>query len=317
MDNEILPCFCYQTKHFYIITLPKVASSWLFDITHTYPEIMDIDSKNEFWASTLNFNQINLSISRDGELSSYNFEQLQDDWYKLINGNNQLTRKFIFLMRNPVNKFVSGTMQDILYQNKENPDSDPLDMNSSEFLQHFTDYPYPEQLEKIKLLNSKYSNSEKNTHWWTQEGEWWSDTDLIEVIYYWIRKKLYTFFKKGFNVRDYKSDHNASNIYLYHKILFNSNIDKNKIKILDIERENIYDYLISETNLGDHVSDITYKEERNKTGKTFKKMIIRNMKEYIDLIEIVLKENVLMYIDIYIKLYGIDLSYNDAFKQLK
>jgi hypothetical protein len=318
MNREhFLPCFCYQTKDFYIITLPKVASSWLFDLTHTYPEIMDIDSKDEFWASLLIFNQINLSISQGDETSSYNFNDLQDDWYKLIHGNNQITRNFIFLMRNPVTKFVSGTMQDILYQNKENPGTDPLNMISAEFLQHFVDYPHPIHFEKIKLLNDKYSDSERNTHWWTLDGKWWNDTDLIDVINYWIRKKLHEFFKKGFNVRDYKSDHNASNIYLYHKILFNSNIDITKVKILDIERENIYDYLIGKYNLGDANSDVSYKEERNKTGRIFKNLIIKNIREYTDIIEIVLKEDILMYIDVYKKIYDIDLTYDDVFRQLK
>lgn len=317
MDNEFLPCFCYQTKYFYIITLPKVASSWLFDLTHNYPEIMDIDSKDEFWASLLNFNQINLNISKDSEHSSYKFEELKDDWYKLINGSSEISRNFIFLLRNPVNKFVSGTMQDVLYENKDNPNIDPLDINSDEFLKYFIDYPYSNHIEKIKLLNSKYSVSERNLHWWTQDGEWWDDTDLFEIINYWVEKKLYNFFKMGFNVREYKSDHKASNIYLYHKILFNSKIDKNKIKILDIDKENIYDYLIGNYNLQDVISDLSYKEERNKTGKRFKTLIINKMKDYSSNIQIVLREDILMYIDIYKKIYNIELNYEDVFKQLK
>jgi hypothetical protein len=80
---------------------------------------------------------------------------------------------------------------------------------------------------------------------------------------------------------------------------------------------NIYDYLIGKYNLGDANSDISYKEERNKTGRIFKNLIIKNIREYTDIIEIVLKEDILMYIDVYKKIYGIDLTYDDVFRQLK
>ena len=44
---------------------------------------------------------------------------------------------------------------------------------------------------------------------------------------------------------------------------------------------------------------------------------IKNIREYTDIIEIVLKEDILMYIDVYKKIYGIDLTYDDVFRQLK
>lgn len=320
MEFEFLPTFCYQTKYFYIITLPKIASSWLFDLTHTYPQIMDIDSDDEFWASLLVFDQKNLNISRDGEVSSFKFDYLKNDWDKLISGNNDVSRNFIFLLRNPVNKFVSGTMQDVLYENKDNPDTDPLNMTQSDFLNHFVDYPNKEELEKLKILNEQVLNDGsivKNIHWWTQDGNWWNNDFMVNTIRWWIKKKLDAFFKLGFNMRDYKSDHKASNIYLYYKILFNSKIDKNKIKILDIDKENLYDYLVKEYGIDTIVSDVSYKQERNKTGRTFKNLIIECMKGYSNLIDVVLYQDILMYIDIYKEVYDINLSYDDVFKQLK
>lgn len=315
MENEFLECFCYQTKQFYIITLPKIASSWVSDITSTYPEILDIDLNKEFYGSILGFNQINLDITPSNEVSSYNFDTVQHDWYKLINGNNEISRNFLFLLRNPVNKFISGTMQDVLYENKEDPETDPLNINSDEFLKYFVDYPNKNYLEKVKEYDKIFRTT--SPHWWTIDGDYWNYRPLIDVIDYWIKQKLSNFFSLGFNVREYKSDHKLSNIYLYHKILFNSNIDKNKIKILDIEKENIYDYLINQYNLSEIISDTSYKEPRNGTGKVFKKLIIKNIKDYLNTIQIVLKEDIFMYIDIYKKIYNTDLTYQDVFKQLK
>lgn len=316
MGGEFLYLFCYQTKYFYILTLPKIASSWLNELTHTYPEIMDINSKNDFWASRLIFNQINLSISKNDEISSYNFNHFEDDWYKLINGNNEISRNFVFLLRNPVNKFISGTMQDVLYESKENSELDPRDIDSDEFLKYFVHYPNQKYLKKLKSLHDIFSVN--NIHWWTLDGVWWDNSFLVDIIDYWIKKKLSLFFKEGFNLGVHKSGHKISNIYLYHKILFNSNIDKSKIKILDIDKENIYDYLVDEYNLKNIISDISYKEERNKTGRIFKSLIIKNIKEYSEIIETLLQEDILMYIDIFKKIYDIDLTYEDVFfKQLE
>jgi len=315
MENEFLECFCYQTKQFYIITLPKIASSWVSDITRTYPEILDVDLKEEIYASVLGFNQINLHITPSNEVSTYNFDTIHQDWYKLINGNSETSRNFLFLLRNPVNKFISGTMQDVLYENKENPEIDPLNINSDEFLKYFVDYPNKNYLEKVKEYDKIFRTN--SPHWWTIDGDYWNYQPLIDVIDYWIKQKLSKFFSLGFNIREYKSDHKLSNIYLYHKILFNSNIDRNKIKILDIEQENIYDYLINQYNLSEVIQDTSYREPRNETGKAFKKLIIKNIKDYSNTIQIVLKEDIFMYIDIYKKIYNTDLTYQDVFKQLK
>lgn len=315
METEFLDCFCYQTKQFYIITLPKIASSWVSDLTSTYPEILDINLNKEFYGSVLRINQINLDVKKYDEVSSYNFDNVQQDWYKLINGNSDISRNFLFLLRNPVNKFISGTMQDVLYENKEVPEADPLNINSDEFLKYFVDYPNKNYVEKVKEYDKIFRRD--SPHWWTIDGDYWNYSALIDVIDYWIKQKLSNFFSSGFNFREYKSEHKLSNIYLYHKILFNSNIDKNKIKILDIEKENIYDYLINQYNLSDTISNTSYKDPRNATGKVFKKLIIENIKNYSSIIEIVLREDILMYIDIYKKLYNIDLTHQDVFRQLK
>lgn len=315
METEFLECFCYQTKQFYIITLPKIASSWVSDIFRTYPEILDVHLKEEIYGSVVRFNQINLHITPSDEVSTYNFDTIHHDWYNLINGNSETSRNFLFLLRNPINKFISGTMQDVLYENKENPKIDPLNINSNEFLKYFVDYPNKNYLEKVKEYDKIFRTD--SPHWWIIDGDYWNYQPLIDVIDYWIKQKLSKFFSLGFNVREYKSDHKLSNIYLYHKILFNSNIDRNKIKILDIEQENIYDYLINQYNLSEVIPDTSYREPRNDTGKVFKKLIIKNIKDYSDTIQIVLKEDIFMYIDIYKKIYNIDLTYQDVFKQLK
>jgi len=316
-ESECLTCFLYQTKYFYIATLPKVASSWLFDLTHTYPEIMDIESTNEFWAANIHFNQIDLTILKDDENSSYKFDEVKRDWDTLIHGNTDISRNFIFLLRNPVNKFISGLMQDVLYQDKSDPQKNPLDLKSELFLKIFTNYPNKSNLEKLKLLNDEMISKGFTGDWWIHDGDWWNDVSFSEIINYWIEQKFNKFFSAGFNVRDYKSDHKASNIYLYHKILFNSQIDKNKIKILDIDTENIYDYLIKEYKLENIISDVTYKDGRNVSSKVFKKLLIKNSKNYSEFIQVVLREDIFMYIDIYKKIYGVELDYNHVIQQLE
>lgn len=315
MQGEFLSCFCYQTKYFYILTLPKVASSWLFDLSHTYPEIMDINSKDDFNASTLTINQKNLNILHLDEVTSYKIDDIEKDWSKLISGNNDLSRNFIFLLRNPVNKFVSGLMQDVLYGAPDDNNIDPLDVTKHKFLDYFVDYSNKEYLEKFISLNNQYQIG--NPHWWTADGEYWDNDFVEDVVNYWIDKKLDKFFRDGLNVMHYKEGHKESNIYLYHKLLFNSKINRNNIKILDIDTENLYDYIITHYDIQSIISDVSYKEERNKTGKKFKQLLIKNTKKYSDIIAVITSDSILMYIDIYKTLYNVDLSYEDVFKQLR
>jgi hypothetical protein len=71
---------------------------------------------------------------------------------------------------------------------------------------------------------------------------------------------------------------------LYYKILFNSNVDLNKIKILDIDAENIYDFLIKKYKMD---VSIEHNEKYNPTAIVFKDIVKSSMKKYENLLILV------------------------------
>jgi len=300
-DRQYLQTHFHQTKHFYVCTISKVASSWLYDFLSSHSDLMDTKPNGDFYSSTLEFSQTSLDVRGTDENISYDFQIVSTDWYNLLNGG-EVSRDFIFFVRNPVNRFVSILIKDILFDN--------VNTNSEEFLEQFKEYSNKDELERFLNLNLELSAD--NYYWLLENGESWKNELIKKIVGYWIGKKVSSFFKTETGA-NYISELKISNIYLIHKLLLNSSADKSKLKIVDIEKENLKEYF--DTNYGLNISK-RFNDKINIVPTPFKELVILYLKKYSHLVEGLLRENILMYIDIHEKLYGQRLSYEQIFDQL-
>lgn len=300
-NSQYIRCLCHSTKHFYVITLPKIASSWLNDFLMNNSNLIDDSNYSLKYDSSILIDKISLDITEDEQFSSnfYNFNLFKDDWYNLFNKNGE-TKDYIFLIRNPIKKFISGIIQDILL--------DDIDTKSNTFLNYFVNYKNKDNLDKFLELDDKLRQTE--LHWWTVDDTYFEDF-VVDVVNHWVEVKVDNFFTNELKIIQFKSDHKISNIFLIHKLLFNSSINEEKIKILDIDEESIYDYITETYNIQ---LDLYYKNKINKFSNNLKNIMIKKVSKYIDIIETLHREDVLMYMDIYKKIYNKPITYQDVWK---
>lgn len=307
MEGYTLTLLLQETNQFYVVTQPKVASSWISDFMITHKEMNPLPIRDDYYLPSTCFNQITLDIHKKDK--NVYTQYLESDWKSILSGGDS-SKDFVFFLRNPFNRFVSVIIKDVLLVDE--------DTSSSKFLDLFEDYPNKEYLTRFLQIDSKSKNN--NHYSWTLPNEFW-DESVGNVVGYWVKKTLSKFFKGVFNLESVtKIDnlnnlylHRTSNLYFYHKILFNSNINSKNIKFLDIDRENIYDYFSNTYNLQ---IEKRYNTKINDVSPQFKSIVLDYLKRYHSIIESILKEDVLMYIDIYEKIYSKKLSYNEVYKSI-
>lgn len=300
-DAELLNSILHQTKKFYVLTLPKIASSWIHDILLTYPQLMDKET-SDFYSSNVWINQSTFELKTVKEGSSYHSLTLKEDWKNLIEGK-ETSRDFIFFLRNPVNRFISILIKDVLFDN--------IDTHSQEFIENLSDYPNKEELNKFLKLNIELGTD--NLYWLLDGGEHWKHEYVGNIVNYWVDKKLDSFFNLEHDSRDYLYDFKTNNYFLYYKLLFNSSVNKDRVKMLDIGAENPYYYFVEKYDLK---IDKKYEKRINKLPLVYKNHLTNYIKRHINIIELILRQDVLLYIDIYEKLYSKKLSYDSVYRNL-
>lgn len=279
MGFEILnSLYFYEYKNFYILTQPKVASSWLHDL------YFNSNTKKE----NLRFfyvNQLTLELIPNDALT----DEFVDDWYKLIN-NETPKKDFIFLMRDPLSKIVTGLMQDVIYSKLL---IEVTNINNHQNL----------SLEEINKFNNFHSKQ--------NEFEWWRNTnielnsDIERILFILVDTLIQKWFKDPQNIIELRNGHKSTNYFLLYKILKN-NI---KSKIIDIEKENIFDFIQQTYNFN---ADVVFKKPRNKTPLGIKNITLESIKKnnlhfYLSTY---LQTDILIYCDIFNSIYNTDLSIN-------
>jgi hypothetical protein len=107
------------------------------------------------------------------------------------------------------------------------------------------------------------------------------------------------------NITEYRKGHTSLNLFFYYKMLFNSNIKKNRLKILDIDSENICEYLIKRYELKINGS---FTEKLNSSTHQFKKILKECILDYQKILEMILYIDVLIYCDIHCYLYSSNIT---------
>jgi hypothetical protein len=288
--------FCYKSNNFYVLTLPKIASSWLYELFLNNPQFRDIpiDSVKNIDNNNVHINQLNLFTEYDTINASHDVIEFSKDWESMISGNSS-DKDFIFLMRDPIDKFITGIMQDVVFQN--------FKMNSPHILDILKTYPDKKELDDFFKFHKENTIS-KNDEWWHTSNLQWSDC-AYNVMVYIVDTILSKWLSDVDNIISYRSGHSSLNLFLYYKILFNSNVDLNKIKILDIDTENIYDFLIKKYKMD---VSIEHNEKYNPTAIVFKDIVKSSMKKYENLLISVLSIDILLYCDLHNHLYSSNIT---------
>lgn len=125
LESHIAPHFnVYIFKNHYILNEPKIASSYM-DGFHKPAMAMFQDFKVTSWQESLslkdleNLNKPRESLSID-KLITWPEEgkDFYKDWNNLLQGQ-PTSKKFIFLTRNPIQKFIAGLVQDFIMPENE------------------------------------------------------------------------------------------------------------------------------------------------------------------------------------------------------
>lgn len=291
-NTNYINTFCYKSKEFYLLTIPKIASSWVYQLYEYHPEFRDnggydinMDNNN------VDLHQLTLAINPNNDTSKDVF-QFYNDWNKLLKGNTP-DIDFIFLMRNPVEKLISGVMQDIIL-NK---------LSQENIFDNITNYRNIHNLNEFKKFN--YDNIQNN------EREWWFNPNLIwseivsDVMSHIINNMIDNWMSDVENLSQLKNGHKTINLFLYYKILFNSKLDLNKIKILDIDSENLYKYL---TNTYSIEINKNLDEKINLSASFIKNLVKKSLRKYENILSVLLETDSLLYCDLHNKLYSTDFT---------
>lgn len=313
-DLNNLKVECFQTDKCYIITIPKIATSWLVDFFSSNPEyitskdihkfnISEIDTISKFHIKRdVYINQLNLKISKcyNNLPLTYDYDKLHTDWESIKSGND-IGKDFIFLMRNPVDKFISGLTQDVLLEKFQPEYKKNVDILNS----------YPNKMELKEFLDFHNNIKLEKDDWWFNEKIKWPDA-IGNVLDYLIHNLIKDWFDDSNNITNYRNYHKITNIFLYNKILSDITNKKN-IKIVDIGNENLYDVLGSNYNMSSN--NIIYKREINRTPDNFKDLILKNLKPYKDYLISILFLDCFLYCDIYNKTYNTDMRIENVWNK--
>lgn len=289
--------FCYKSKNFYILTLPKIASSWVYELFFNNPKFRDVpvDKLKNIDNNNVNINQLNLLSQYDVINVSHDVIEFSKDWETMVTGNSS-NKDFIFLMRDPIDKFITGIMQDVVFQD--------FKMDAPPILEILKTYPNKTELDDFLKFHKKKTVMENTDEWWHIPTVVWPKY-VYDVMFYIVNNILTKWFSDITNISEYRKGHSSLNLFLCYKILFNSNVDVSKIKILDINTEDIYDFLIETYKID---VNINYKEKSNPSAIIFKDIVKSSMKKYEDLLISVLSIDILLYCDLHNHLYSTDLT---------
>lgn len=288
--------FCYKSKDFYILTLPKIASSWVYEFFLNNPKFRDIpvDKLKNNDNNNLSINQLNLFAEYDTSNISHDVIEFCKDWENMVTGNSS-DKDFVFLMRDPIDKFITGIMQDVIFKD--------FKMNSSHILEILKTYPDKNELNDFLKFNKENTIEETDEWWHTPDLEW--PKYAYNVMFYIVDTILNEWMNNIDNIISHRTGHSSLNLFLYYKLLFNSDVDLNKIKILDIDTENIYDFLTKKYKMDVNTE---YKQKFNPTQVVFKNIVKSSMKKHQNLLISTLSIDTLLYCDLHNHLYSTNLT---------
>ena len=283
-DRSYMTYMIFESKKFYLQTTAKTASSWC---NNKFGEPNNITFK------------INTLKGYPDAIEKDDSEQTKyvKDWNSLMNGKS-CKKDFVFLIRNPLEKVVTGFIQDVLLS--EINESSP---KSLLFQKYLLDLGYS-QYEVTSFCNYYnplfHTHRGKNFQTFPDVANFGPDNIYLPIFYTMIESLVdhwCTNIPRVIN--EVNQGHKMSNLLLVLKLLTfpPPNVDISKIHVMDINRQNIGESLNMKYGM------------KIKTGKMharepmFKHMVFGAFKKHIELLSAFLSTELTIYSEIINKLY--------------
>ena len=215
------------TPKFYLFTQNKIASSWAAnrfgENKHFAINVQTLKSNK----STIDLWLSDVKAKDDGEKKK--LTQFYRDWHNLIEGKSS-KREFVFLIRNPIDKKIAGFIQDVLlYSLNERSFSSPF------LIKHWLDSGFTrDEINDYKTNCKKLGSAFPNNAGVNNEFLPLLRKAIIPVVDNWFDNTI------NF-INEVNDDHKHTNYFLLHKLFASNNnkIDKSKIRLIDIDRQNL------------------------------------------------------------------------------
>lgn len=282
MSYEILnSMFFYEYENFYIFSQPKVASSWLHNLYY--------DDRTKENTQSFYLNQLTFEIQESTHLPN----SFLENWKKFVN-DEEIEKDFVFLMRDPITKTITGLLQDVIY--------DKLNL----IIQDIKNYQNLKSDEIDELYN--FHVNQPFEEWW-RNPTFEINNKIEKILSILVDKIIQDIFNDVQTILKIRDGHSSTNYFFLHRLLKNLKKNQSKIKIIDIEKENIFDYLKQTYNLS---KSNEFKNSVNKTAPIIKKLIFesiyKNRQQFF--LSTYLQTDILIYCDIFNSVYDTNLTVN-------
>ncbi len=222
----------HEGDTWYLLSGPKLMSSWAHGVYKRFCQITfrtsDLSIEKVFTNETM--------ISQGSEFTQSEAEKfaerVKEDWEKMRNGEDS-SKTFVFVMRNPTQKFLSGLIQDTISNYYEDPwishFSNPA---NKEFKEDFNRLMF-EKGHSLDLIE-EFMNSDTNVDAWKLDRKFlqiYKDALMIPIEWYFE------------SPTPAWRTHMNMDIFILHKILFHSQHSKNRnfnnkmVRIVDMDKE--------------------------------------------------------------------------------
>jgi len=283
----------FNSNNYWILTKEKIASSWLKD-QFDYDWI-EVDINN----FSLEVQHIPVDHRPNYDISQERFLDLQQrfsiDWNSLIQGTNT-KNNFIFFIRNPINKFVTGWVQDSIIR-KVNDGY--IDEEQKRLYQYF----HTDEVDSFIEFVKKTIEQEK-----ILGPRYFPDVEEIPLKFKDIFEEFCFPKNKDFFKNDVESflnltttGHPAENLFLIWKLCFKDefSFSKDKIHIIDIDLQDIHSTLSKQFGLSLKDRNVFH----NKRGEYLKNRAYSYLSENYYTVNSILQIEILFWYEIVSKLY--------------
>ena len=285
-DRSYMSYMIFESKKFYLQTTAKTASSWC---NNKFGEPNNITFK------------INTLKGYPDAIEKDDSEQTKyvKDWNSLMNGKS-CKKDFVFLIRNPLEKVVTGFIQDVILS--EINESSPKSLLFQKYLLDlgYSQYEVTSFCNHYNPLFHTQRDRGKNFQTFPDVANFGPDNIYLPIFYTMIESLVdhwCTNIPRVIN--EVNQGHKMSNLLFVLKLLTfpPPNVDISKIHIMDINRQNIGESLNMKYGM------------KIKTGKMharepmFKHMVFGAFKKHIELLSAFLSTELTIYSEIINKLY--------------
>jgi len=221
------------TPKFYLFTQSKIASSWSVDRFgkhyHFPINVQTLECTKQSQDEWIK------SIEIEDEAEKKKAAQFYRDWNNIISGKSS-KKDFIFLIRNPIDKKIAGFIQDVLLYNlNERSFTSPF------LIKHWMECGFTRfEINEYRSNCAGAQTKTDNVHSFPNTAG--KNNKFLPLLREAVKPVVDNWFNNTVNfINEVNDDHKHTNYFLLHKLFAsrNNKIDKSKIRLIDIDRQNL------------------------------------------------------------------------------